>query len=78
MYVYAKWAWDALRSGVLIQYQTNRKRPGLETRAGFSLVKIVGKKGHKGNRRMDLLKLIELMCGMLCMADLLETGDRAM
>lgn len=31
-----------------------------------------------GREKMDLLKLIEVMCGMMCMADLLETGDRAM
>ena len=32
----------------------------------------------RGSNPMDLLKLIEMMCGMMCMADLLETEDRAM
>jgi hypothetical protein len=35
------------------------------------------RKALKGRTVMDLLKLIELMCGMMCMADLLEAEGRA-
>jgi hypothetical protein len=30
----------------------------------------------KGRKEMDLLKLVELMCGLMCMADLLEAEGR--
>ncbi len=31
----------------------------------------------KGKTKMDLAKLIEMMCGMMCMADLLEAEGRS-
>ena len=74
------WTRGALRTGEVRNKKDSETRQTVsarpQTEAGFFIRKNGMRKKVKGKRTMDLLKLIEMMCGMMYMSDLLEPEGR--